>query len=314
MAAVGSLGAYSAVLCFLVVSGYSIAHSVGRRPDGFYRRRVRRIYPLYVLAVVAGLFPPLLPGGVGPDSPARVAANLLFLQTYRAYPVSGNPIVWTLAVEVALYAAAPALARLSTAALVGLTAASAAAFGLVYPRLGLPYYVVQQNGTPLLFLAWAWLGGFAFYRARDHWAGPVALLVGPVVLTTLNPTYADPRSMITLAGGMAVIVAAPRLRPAAAAPRRALAFLGDLSYPLYLFHAPLLITYVRRFHGHSPAVAVGGSVVVAAAMLGVDVLIGRPLARANAAVAARLPGAWDWAARWSPARWSPARRPTSRAD
>lgn len=38
-------GSFSAVLGFFLISGYSIAHSYDRRPDGFFRRRIQRLAP-----------------------------------------------------------------------------------------------------------------------------------------------------------------------------------------------------------------------------------------------------------------------------
>ncbi len=35
----GGLGAAAAVFCFLVISGYSIAHSITVKPQGYFRRR-----------------------------------------------------------------------------------------------------------------------------------------------------------------------------------------------------------------------------------------------------------------------------------
>lgn len=49
------LGGFTAVIGFLVVSGISMAASVERRPQGFLGRRVLRIYPLYLAAVLAPL-------------------------------------------------------------------------------------------------------------------------------------------------------------------------------------------------------------------------------------------------------------------
>jgi peptidoglycan/LPS O-acetylase OafA/YrhL len=48
---IADFGAFTAVLAFLILSGYSIGHSYDRKADGFYRRRLLRIYPMYALAI-----------------------------------------------------------------------------------------------------------------------------------------------------------------------------------------------------------------------------------------------------------------------
>jgi len=52
----------SAVISFLLLSGYSIAASYEKDRNGFYFRRALRILPLYVLTVVASTFVPAITG------------------------------------------------------------------------------------------------------------------------------------------------------------------------------------------------------------------------------------------------------------
>jgi peptidoglycan/LPS O-acetylase OafA/YrhL len=282
--ALGQMGALPAVLCFLVVSGYSIAHSIVQRREGFYDRRFRRIYPLYALAVLADLVPNAIRGGFNSNTSHMVLANLLFLQTFRTRTVPCNGVLWTLAVEVACYAAAPLLVRLRTAWLLTLTAASAVAYA-IYPRLGLDYYTGLRHGLPLLFLGWAWLAGFVYYRLRDRWSAGVVLIAGSLGLTYLNSTYLQHFSRVTMVGGTAVIVFCPYVRLPRAC-RRVLAFAGDLSYPLYLFHTPLLLTYAWRFHGQNQWFVIGASLLLATIMWALDAAARRPVAWATRRVMA----------------------------
>lgn len=48
---------FSAVLGFLLISGFSIAHSVSKATEGFYRRRFIRVYPLYLAAIIISIIP-----------------------------------------------------------------------------------------------------------------------------------------------------------------------------------------------------------------------------------------------------------------
>src|ERR1019366_8528321 len=50
--ALSSFDGKAAVVGFLLVSGYSIAASLDRESEGFYRRRFLRVYPLYFFAIV----------------------------------------------------------------------------------------------------------------------------------------------------------------------------------------------------------------------------------------------------------------------
>ena len=120
-----SLGGTAAVLGFLVVSGYSIGHSLERRPAGFYRRRLVRIYPLYAVAVAVSVVPFVAtgvdrwagPGGLGVPRPTAgtVVGNLLLLQNVACRPLGMDPPLWTLGIEAALYVLAPWLRRWPTA-------------------------------------------------------------------------------------------------------------------------------------------------------------------------------------------------------
>lgn len=168
-------GALAAVLGFLVVSGYSIAASLEREPAGFYRRRLRRILPVYLAACALSL----LPVALGPvvdatgyvwavPAPAEVVCNLVFLQGFACGPLTSNPVVWSLSVEAACYAAAPFLRRWTAAAL---ALVSLAAFLLIPPEP--VYYSRMTGGGALVLLAWAWLAGFLLWRAGLRFTLPV---------------------------------------------------------------------------------------------------------------------------------------------
>ena len=283
----GSLCAYTAVLCFLVVSGFSIAHSVTSRPDRFYTRRLLRIYPLYLLAVLAGLGCEVLMGRYNANTAHVAASNLLFLQGFRYHSINGNGVIWTLGVEATFYALAPLLTRLRTSALLGLLGLSAMAF-LVFPRLDLPYYAALRHGLPVLFLGWAWLAGFTYYRYRGQQAAGMILVGGMVLLTSCNDVFTYRHHEVTVVLSMLALVASGHVQVSSMVCRKVLTYLGDLSYPLYLFHGPVLAVYVGHYQHHAPWPLVGLFLAVAAVMLVVDRQLKRPAARiAEAADAMR---------------------------
>jgi peptidoglycan/LPS O-acetylase OafA/YrhL len=249
------LGGTSAVLGFLIVSGYSIGHSLQRRPVGFFQRRVLRIYPLYVTAVLYALLPfVFLPGmrvlpTLSPDviipRPAAwvVVGNLLMLQNLVCPPIDSNMLVWTLGIEVICYLLAPLFRRMHTILLVMLVLISAAGYGWLYPHLvrrGYGHYATLSHGLPLLMFAWAWIAGFLLHQFRNSIFVGIAICLLGIGLLKLNREYEAPYSIECFAGAVIVVTLAPWVR----LPRRIggiLNYLGDLSYPVYLFHLPTFL-------------------------------------------------------------------------
>jgi peptidoglycan/LPS O-acetylase OafA/YrhL len=224
------------VLGFFVVSGYSIAASLERSQAGFAMRRVVRIAPLYFAALCFSLVPyaafgsPIkLSGGDTAGIPAmRDALPLfLFLQGIVAVtPYFAQPL-WSLACEVFYYVLAPSLLRVSMR-LVGLLSVASFALFLHIVWIGENDWHLMTHGIGVAALLWTWIAGFAMYRKSHKMSVVVATLLGA-----------------TIAGGtfpfaVAVVAFADRIR----VPNRlklAVTYAGELSYPLYLLHWPVLI-------------------------------------------------------------------------
>ena len=147
--------AVAAVICFLIISGFSIAHSIISKPEGFYFRRVVRIYPLYISAMVLTLVPFWFAGPViqaydgqfNQPGLANFIANLFFLQTFFADQLSGNGPLWTLAVEVFFYLLAPVFVRMRSWMLLLLVLISAVGFASCH-ALHLDFYSKYRWGLP----------------------------------------------------------------------------------------------------------------------------------------------------------------------
>ena len=242
-----SLGGKAAVTGFFLISGYSIAHSYGERPDGFFRRRFLRIYPLYLVAVLfTQLVVYLAPSpAVCLDGYAYVSAgfctsvaNALLLQDFAAIPLTYNIPLWSLSIEVLYYLLAPFLHRRSRTVIALFIIASMIVFYLS-PAPGLLY------GYSALVYFWPWLIGFLLGRdmGRTAWAIGFGLIGALLVFLSKRETV-EPLSVATYLVTFAVILAAPHLRIPALL-RKAANFLGDLSYPLYLFHLPLAIFFFK---------------------------------------------------------------------
>lgn len=271
-------GGFVGVDVFFVISGYLITHVIteGRHAGtftlrGFYRRRAIRLFP--ALAAMLGSF--LIAGwwlldpadyrqlGIDAAAAAAYISNFVFAgdSGYFQRPASLRPLthLWSLAVEEQFYLLYP----------VALLAAL---------RMNRPRVVIAVGIAASFAVNLAWAGspnGFYLLPGR-FWE----LLVG-ALLAVAAPTVRRWPARVLSSSGVAGIVVAffvvpqasfpgwwatlPVLSAAAmiAAPtgpanrllleRSPLVFIGLISYPLYLWHFPLLV--FARLHGGEPTVA-----------------------------------------------------------
>jgi peptidoglycan/LPS O-acetylase OafA/YrhL len=225
------VGALAAVVGFLIVSGYSIAASYAHEPSGFYWRRFIRIYPLYLAALLltALVVPSSAPGRTFPaPSPADWAANTFMLQGFTALPIDANPVVWSLSLEVFCYVLAPWLLRAETWVLWLIVGVSAAGSALA-PLWGV-YYTGMRDGLAWALLLWAWLLGVLIWRSPR--AGRVAAVLAAALMLSHVLLWHTPPFSPLIAAAVALLVARPPRVPPWCA------WLGDVSYPFYLFHVP----------------------------------------------------------------------------
>ena len=272
-----SFSAIAAVLGFLIISGYSIAASYDKARVGFYRRRLLRIWPLYILAILFGCAVMWDSGAStgfhGMPPTGRIVANLFFLQGWTAYSILSNAVVWTLSVEVFCYLLTPVLARLSPVLVMTIAGFSAMLY-CAYPAMvenPRPYHLLLR-GQAAALLMWCWLLGFIAYRSRNHavaaWVifGKSGGFGSLIDLATVNPADLGHRWAITIGVVILGIACTEKLR----GPRWLAAFgtlLGDASYPLYLFHMPLYFVLPRIMRAPlSSAVILGLTVLLAVAL------------------------------------------------
>ena len=284
-----ALGGGVAVIGFLVISGFSIAHSV-QQPRGFYARRFARIWPTLLLSVV--LFAGLIWTFHRPGRPDPGLLEVLGVLAFLNGLVFANWYgpTWSLSIEVLFYALAPALRRLPVAALAGLVAVSAAAHWQASAWLGVASYPDALHGRAPLGLFWAWgLGFLVFRERRKAVAGPfwglVLWLGGGLLIWRFNPEggglWAATWTLAALVVGFGGVV-----RFGSDALRRALNYLGDLSYPMFLLHMPIFFLMGRLGLRQG---LVGAIAVLAASALCLH-LVDRPL-RAHVALALERAGA-----------------------
>jgi peptidoglycan/LPS O-acetylase OafA/YrhL/glycosyltransferase involved in cell wall biosynthesis len=241
--------AATAVECFFVVSGYLITNSFDQDPDlkRFFIKRIFRIYPLYIAVVLVQtiVLASLLSGGLLGNLKSTLsyfAANAVFANFLR-HDIGGelsgladpslNASLWTLKLEFAFYLLLPfiwrVVQRFGVAILFILFFASVA-YQEAMMQAGLPALAKQLPGQLQYFLL-----GIAAYRFRDHltinrYAG-LALAIGLAALVT---ALMQPRPLVLYPLAVAALVTMLALHT----PRVGLKL--DLSYGVYLLHAPII--------------------------------------------------------------------------
>jgi peptidoglycan/LPS O-acetylase OafA/YrhL len=234
----------SAVFGFFILSGFSIAASLGRDSEGFYKRRFQRIMPLYCGCIAFGLIVAhfLAPQGytwprgiyVPHASAYTIIVSLLMLQTFFGNPIAIVGPIWSLSAEWWHYMIAPALERLSNAALAIWIAVSFIAFLTILPPPGHGIDFLQ-HGRVFLTSSWLWITGFLYYRMRGTPPGFLVLAVPSTFALSLGHFTGAPLFI-----SIFVLIASAGIRIPERL-RRPLNFLGDYSYALYLFHIPTFV-------------------------------------------------------------------------
>ena len=270
----------SAVMLFFVVSGFAIhyPYAGAGRPftlRSYGARRLFRIYPPYLAAVVFTLIIESFAGvpGGAPSPWSKAMATLTMTQNYVPPPgqLSANPSLWSLPVEAELYLMYPLLLwfwrRVGTArmlacvALTSFAGAAALLGGHEWPMGNFAkYWIIWVSGAvlaerlragtlPRWRRSYAWLAaaglaaaiasrasGVPFGFEHFIWGGLYVLLVWWGLSETKSVTIV-PSSL-----------------------RRPIAFLGDISYSLYLVHYPVLVAagalWIAAFGGKPVNVAV----------------------------------------------------------
>ena len=238
-------GGYLAVDLFFALSGFVIAHSYANRIDTglgfatFMRLRIARLWPMLIVGALLGM---VLHGG---------HAGMLFLlpdprSTNSLFPT--NPPYWSLLLEMLAYAAFAILwKRVGWQVLGTIVAVSAAV--LAFQSLG-PIAIDGFGAFWKTLLAGVGRLGFAFGFGVALWCwrrksivsrSPTAKAWIPIIAFVAISAF-TPRT--NLAGLLVILLAVPVLASLATCwelktPRIG-AVLGDISYPLYCIHVPII--------------------------------------------------------------------------
>ncbi len=284
---------FTGVDVFFVISGYLISSLIWRGlADGkfslltFYGRRVLRLFPalLVVLAacLVAGWWL-LAPGGyerLGRDTAAAAVylSNFVFWREsgYFAPAASARPLthLWSLAVEEQFYVLYPWLLiatfrrRRATVVLLLSLLAGSFAVSVVILRIdpAQAFYLLPSRFWELL------AGGLLAYAQINVWKQPsrrVANVVSLCGLALLPLAFLRPHSsdfpgwwaLAPVAAAVLLVGGGPEaMLNRLVLARRPLVFVGRISYPLYLWHFPML-SFARARYG---TLSTGAALVVVA--------------------------------------------------
>jgi peptidoglycan/LPS O-acetylase OafA/YrhL len=263
-------GGFIGVDVFFVISGYLITGIIhGEIADGsfsvrrFYARRIRRIFPALIVvlaaSLVAGYFL-LLPGemiALGREviGGAGFAANLLFYSDIGYFDAAAHtkPLLhlWSLGIEEQFYLAWPLLLlgllrwRLSIPLGVGgvLVLSFVANVVTIWSHPDAAFYLPftrawELAAGALLAIRSPELGD----RAKNILASTaLAMLVVATAFYSARMTYPGIAASVPVIAAAALIVAQGSLPNRIILSNRAAVRIGLISYPLYLWHWPILV-------------------------------------------------------------------------
>lgn len=234
-----------AVIAFLLISGYSISASLTQRQDGFYRRRLLRVYPLLIGALIfTELVTALSPRAYPSAGIPVMIGNLVAPPGHLCLVPTLNIPLWSLGCEIVFYALAPLFFRASTGLLAAFVFLSMRAYWS-------PLVNEWLYGAPTLCFLWCWLLGFMLHSRRS----PILMLITAAAVGLLwkhpllryAPASVLGQYLITL-----VIMVSPWLPPLGRWPAALVNYLGAISFPLYLVHFPVVIYSCDTVKSTSP--------------------------------------------------------------
>jgi len=256
----GAFGAFEAILGFLLISGLSIGKSISKNQDAYFKRRIQRIYPVYLASIIFTYI--AFPQYFSITFISTILLNLVFLnQVFTATSYVGP--AWTLAVEVWLYALAPYLLKLNIKKLYILIFISFISYCFYTggrTLLHWNYYAGTKYGLNLLLLAFIWIAGFALaiYPQNKKKISIIILLIFFVHIAMTvsiqvlfrfkhhelnliipNDLEGFVGRAICLSWVYYVVLYNHKVPVLTATTNSIFNILGNISYPLYLVHSTL---------------------------------------------------------------------------
>ncbi|WP_198164235.1 acyltransferase family protein [Bradyrhizobium jicamae] len=265
-------GGFVGVDVFFVISGFLITGIIARELElgrfsliEFYNRRIRRIFPALIVVLCATLVLGwlwMLPSAfaqLGSDTFASAAflANIALLLQSGYFDVESakKPLLhlWSLGIEEQFYLFWPLLlviaVRLRMSILAGIALLGIASFALNVMLIDsnpvAAFYLPFTRMFELLAgaaLACGWNKVGHGVKASDWraWTG-VALIAASVVMLDSHRAFPGWWAALPVAGSALLLSAPAAWVNRAVLASRPLVWIGLISYPLYLWHWPLLV-------------------------------------------------------------------------
>ena len=259
-----------AVMCFFVISGFSIHHSILAKPTGYLRRRFWRILPLNALAVLIGWFAWSvlgLSGGYGtpqvPPTAWQFIGCLFLLEVFLPVMIEFLFPAWSLSIEALYYLCAPLFKRSHGTQFIPILMTASCLFFIAWPFIRNEYIAARYSYEfAALGMLWAWLAGWvAYQRPKD--IAFLALLVAGGLMSVWSQAkffaivdYAS--AAVTCVAWIGILfVVFFRLGQFEGRAARLLDYLGELSFPLYLLHYPVLFVFTSSLFKALPELNYG---------------------------------------------------------
>lgn len=239
---------WAAVIAFFSISGFSIAHSIHRRRQGYLKRRIWRIYPTFLFAMVLSSVPFLLKGArielphlaIQAPEPLVFLLNYIPVQAVFVKAIGTNAPLWSLGVEEFFYLCAPLLVSASRSAIWILIVASVVIACLGH-RIGLNDYATSASILAPFALAWAWLLGWALWSSRDDPITQLLAVAIPCICVGLYNPFGGSLGAVTVSVTALLVIHQDHFAIFTARSSCAAIWLGDLSFPLYICHFPVFV-------------------------------------------------------------------------
>ena len=309
-------GGFIGVDIFFVISGFLITSQILKNLANesfsvvdFYRRRIRRIFPALLLILGASLLFGRLAlfSGENQQLGKHVAGGVGFISNLMFWNEAGyfdnsadtKPLLhlWSLGIEEQFYIVWPIMlwATLkSRASLLGMIViATLASFCINLGYAGIDaaaaFYLPQTRFWELLMgalLAWTSMQPSALHRlsvaqrSRFSICGFLMVVAGLTCITSAS-RYPGWWALLPTTGAVLIIAAgADAFLNRVVLSSKVLVWIGLISYPLYLWHWPLL-SFARIINGADPDPSVKAALMVAAIVLAwlTFSLLERPLRR-----------------------------------
>ncbi|MFK8401629.1 acyltransferase family protein [Pseudomonas sp. BGr12] len=242
----GSLG----VQIFFCITGFLFFGQLYSRPEGFnwntfYRSRIRRLVPAYFVSFILGTSLILALGNWSAFKPVQI--NHLIDMLFFGFKGNGNnlyalgieidrffSVIWTLTYEIKFYLAFPFIVWAcstkrseSTALCIAL---AALAYEIAYSKTTFSGYFLTGA------LCAKFLRNIAVSLLIRKTAAAAAILATFASLSLDFKAYGFERFIISSVLFASIVIAKPRILSI-----RPLTGLGDISYSIYLMHAPVLM-------------------------------------------------------------------------